>query len=164
MKKLAAFAGATLLSLGGGGVALAEPYPPEGASLALVPSTVVSSATFTATFTGCDDGETVTFSLVSDADTATCAGGLASVTLTAPAAVGEYPVTATGATSGATATAALTVVAAADDDDGDDGAGAGQLPATGSDNGATMQIAGGALIAGLALAGVAYKRRHPQTA
>jgi len=100
--------------------------------------------------------------------------------LTAPTAPGTYSAVATGATSGITDTATLTVVAGGGDDgddDGDDddgtggdgtggdgtggdGTGGGQLPATGSDSMPVAQIAGGLVAAGAGLPAVAGLRRR----
>jgi hypothetical protein len=138
--------------LGIGAAAVAQ-YPPE-VVLLVNPSTVSVGAHFTATFEGCTTGEVVNFSLVSDADSATCAAGVASVTLTAPDAAGTYTVTASA--SGGTATATLRVV---DPDDVD-----AEIPQAGSDSLPIVRIGGAVLVAGLALVSVAWYRRRSAAA
>jgi LPXTG-motif cell wall-anchored protein len=157
MRKIAVLVMAGIgLILGTGAVAGADPYPVDDESLVLSSSTVAPGGTFSVTLNGCTDGEEVVFTVSGDSDTATCVGGSATGTLTAPTAPGTYTVTATSPTASATAT--LTVVAADDDDDdGDDG---DELPATGSDSAPIAQLAGGALLAGIGLVGVAWYRRR----
>lgn len=161
MRKIAVLvmAGVALI-LGTGAAAGAQdpPYPPDDDALVLSPGTVAPGGTFSVTLTGCTDGEEVVFTVSGDSDTATCVGGSATGTLTAPTAPGTYTVTATSPTASASAT--LTVAADDDDDDGDDGDDGDELPATGSDSAPIAQLAGGALLAGIGLVGVAWYRRR----
>jgi len=125
-------------------------------SLVLSPSTASPGASVAASFIGCSVGEVVNFTY-NPTVSATCGtDGVANTTLTAPAAAGAYPVVAVGATSGATATATFTVVVAAPP------GGGGELPATGSDNAPTAQIATGLVAAGagLAIVGGLRRRKH----
>jgi LPXTG-motif cell wall-anchored protein len=171
MKKLGLGVIAGLAVLLAGSTASAQ-YPPGGATLVLTPSTVAPGGSFNATFFGCTLGETVSFAVVvagGDSDQGSCTGPAgarfvsattgpsATVTMTAPTAPGTYTVTATGLTSGATASATLTVVAAP-------AAPGGGLPTTGSDSEPIMQIGIGLLAVGTGLAFVANKRRHRTTA
>src|SRR5687768_7568054 len=125
MRKLGFAIVIALVALAAGSSAAAQ-YPPAGGTLVLTPSTVTPGGTFTATMFGCTLGETVEFTFTwTSSVQATCSGPAgarfvsaatgpsASVTQTAPTAPGTYTVTATGLTSGATASATLTVVAAA---------------------------------------------------
>lgn len=164
----------------GASAANAGVYPPGSDPLILSATTVVAGQPFTVTLTDCALGETVEFTVSGSSDSETCGGagggdtrflqapgtGTATGTLTAPSTPGEYTVSATGLTSGRSATATITVVAAGAGTGDDDGAGAGGLPATGSDTTATtLWVAGGALLAGLGLTGVAmYRRRRPVAA
>lgn len=158
------------VSAGTGSTTTTPEYPPsDDVSLTLSASTVVVSATFTATFTGCELGETVNFVLDGTTVQGACNGAAgsrrlptatgeaaATVTLTAPATPGTYDVVATGGTSGLTATTSVTVVAAS---------AGGTIPQTGSDSSIpTAQIAGGLVIVGAGLAGVAGFRRRKTAA
>ncbi len=112
MKVLASIliaAGALFTASGSAGASL-----PEGAVLDLSSSTVAAGTSYQANFLRCESGETVTF-VTENVDmepvTATC-GGVepgASATLTAPTLDGSYTITATGSTSGESASATLTV-------------------------------------------------------
>jgi lipopolysaccharide/colanic/teichoic acid biosynthesis glycosyltransferase len=117
-------------------------------------------------FTGCSLGETVAFTLAGATVSEICdsgggaarslsalEGATATAMLTAPTAAGTYTVTATGATSGATASARLTVVVATAAGDADG------LPSTGSDSDRTLWIATAAVVMGLGLVVVAWRRR-----
>lgn len=144
-------------------------YPPRSTAL-LAPSTVAPGASFQATFGGCSLGETVNFVFNGTTTPGRCNGpagesrlpnvaGLpsATVTLVAPTTPGTYTIVATGATSGATASATVTVLGATPG-----GGGAtpgGGLPATGSDSAPTVQIAAGLIAVGAGLTAVAVRRR-----
>lgn len=186
MKKLGLLFSAAVAAIAlGAAPASAGGYPPgEDANLLIAPSTVVGGATFAVSLVGCSIGETVNFSVEGSTASAPCNGpagatdAVANAELTAPTAPGTYSVVATGATSGITDTATLTVVAGGGDDgddvgDDDDGTGGdgtggggtggtggGQLPATGSDSMPVAQIAGGLVAAGAGLAAVAGLRRR----
>jgi LPXTG-motif cell wall-anchored protein len=157
--------------VGLGAPASAQPYPPVTPTVT-APSTVLPGATFVVVFNGCQLGETVnvTFTGVTVATSCTgaggtgrlmqAAGGSASVTLTAPTAPGTYTITATGLTSGFTASTTITVVAQTTTTAATGGGGGG-LPTTGSDSSSTVWIAGTAVIVGAGLLAVGLKRRRP---
>ena len=156
MKALASIliaAGALFTVSGSAGASL-----PEDAVLTLSSSTVAAGTSYQAFFLRCESGETVTF-VTEDVDlepvTATCGGAEpgASVTLTAPTLDGPYTITATGSTSGESASTTLTVTGGelVPEDD---------MPATGS-YGAPITLIGGVLVAfGAVLAFVGGGRRH----
>jgi LPXTG-motif cell wall-anchored protein len=139
-------------------------YPPRSETL-VVPSTVGPGQSFQATFVGCAGGEDVNFVLDGKTTSGRCMGpagatrrpnqaGLpsATVTLVAPTTPGTYTIVATGATSGLSASATITVQAAA--------APGGALPATGSDSAPTVQIAAGLFAVGAGLTAVGIRRRR----
>lgn len=167
MKKLGLLFGAIVAAMSiGAGASNVSAYPPGTEStLILSASTVAPGASFTATFTQCQLGETVNFVLDGTTVQAQCNGAagsrrlpsatgapVATATLTAPTTPGTYDIVATGLTSGAAATATITVAAAA---------GGGTIPETGSDSSIpAAQIAGGLVVVGAGLAGVAGVRRR----
>jgi LPXTG-motif cell wall-anchored protein len=137
-------------------------YPPRNQAL-LAPGTVAPGASFQATFVGCALGETVNFVFNGTTTPVACNGpagssrlpnlaGIpsAAVTLVAPTTPGAYTMVATGATSGATASATVTVLGAAP---------SGGLPATGSDSAPTARIGAGLIAVGAGLTVVAVRRR-----
>jgi LPXTG-motif cell wall-anchored protein len=138
-------------------------YPPRNLAL-LAPGTVAPGASFQVTFVGCSLGETANVVFNGTTTTAACNGpagqyrlptvaGLpsAAVTLVAPTTPGTYTIVATGATSGATASATITVLGATP---------SGGLPQTGSDSGRTVQIGAGLIAVGAGLTTVAIRRRR----
>lgn len=166
MKKLGLLFGALVAAISFAGASNVSAYPPgTEATLTFSASTVAPGASFTATFTGCQLGETVNVVLDGTTVSGACNGAAGSrrlpsatgqavaiVTLTAPTTPGTYEVVATGTTSGASASATITVAAAT---------GGGTIPATGSDSSIpATQIAGGLVIVGAGLAGVAGVRRR----
>jgi len=156
-----------VIGLGPGSGVWAASYPPGGAALTLAPTTVAPGGAVSGIFAGCELGEAVSFTLAGAILRETCeaSGGgaarslaapgdaTATAMLTAPRAAGTYTVSATGATSGATASATLTVVVPTAAGD------VGGLPSTGSDSDRTLWIATAALVMGLGLVVVAWRRR-----
>lgn len=152
-------------------IAGANPYGPDGPSVATSTPTVVSGDEFTITVNGCELGSTWTFTFGDQTTTDTCqtammgfriaqTAGIASATFTAPTAPGTYTGTATSGTT--TLTFSVTIQGAGAPVD----AGA-PLPNTGSDNTAsTLAIAAALVAVGLCLVAVAYmrSRRPPATA
>jgi hypothetical protein len=146
-------AGALFTVSGSAGASL-----PEDAVLDLSSSTVAAGTSYQAFFLRCESGETVTF-VTEDVDlepvTATC-GGVepgASATLTAPTLDGPYTITATGSTSGESASTTLTVT-------GGERAPEDDMPTTGSASAPIALVGGGLVAVGAALALVAGTRRH----
>jgi hypothetical protein len=151
------------LAIGVGSVGAGN--PPITGFLRVDPPTVGPGATFSATFFGCDENETVNFDVAGTTVSAPCnlVGCLtpcrpgdvgepaAGSTLTAPAAPGTYNVMAAGLTSGATASATLSVVA-------------GGMPATGSDGAPIAQVAAGLVAVGTGIVVVAGVRRRKAAA
>jgi hypothetical protein len=142
-------AGALFTASGSAGASL----PEIGAVLDLSSSTVAAGTSYQANFLRCESGETVTF-VTENVDmepvSATC-GGVepgASATLTAPTLNGSYTITATGSTSGESASATLTVT-------GGEG-----IPATGSSSAPIVLIGGGLVAFGAVLAFVGGGRRR----
>jgi LPXTG-motif cell wall-anchored protein len=171
VKKLLAAVGVVFAAVVGlGASATAQPYPPVTPTVT-APSTVVPGGTFVVVFNGCQLGETVNVTLAGVTVATTCtgaggtgrlmqaAGGSASATLTAPTAPGTYTITATGLTSGLTASTTITVVAQTPTTRATGGGGG--LPTTGSDSSSTLWIAGTAVIVGAGLLAVGLKRRRP---
>jgi LPXTG-motif cell wall-anchored protein len=135
-------------------------YPPRNLAL-IAPATVAPGASFQVTFVGCSLGETANVVFNAATTSAACNGpagqslaGIpsATVTLVAPTAPGTYTAVATGATSGASASATITVVGA--------NAPSGGLPTTGSDSGQTLRIGAGLVAVGAGLTIVAVRRRR----
>lgn len=149
-----------------GTVGVADAYPPNGANVVVEPATVAPGASvkFTA---NCTVGETVTFSLGNRTTTAVCVantngsvGGTATGTVNAPTTPGIYTGTAGGSISGVLGAVTVTVSASTPTNVAPTGA----LPATGSGGTSTMTIvAGGLLVVGLAMFGVATVRRRQAT-
>jgi LPXTG-motif cell wall-anchored protein len=141
-------------------------YPPTvTVTVTISPNPAAPGATVVITFTGCTAGESVTVTLNGVTVTVTCTGPAgtirmpmaaalpsATASMTAPTAPGTYPVTATGLTSGFSATGTLTVTAPS----------VGGLPSTGSDSSSTLQIAALLVLVGggLVAVGVQRRRRH----
>jgi hypothetical protein len=145
--------GALFTASGSAGASL-----PEAAVLDLSSSTVAAGTTYQANLLYCESGETVTF-VTEDVDldpvTATC-GGVepgASATLNAPTVGGSYTITATGSTSGESASATLTVTGGELSPDGG-------IPATGSSTIRIALIGGGLVAFGAVLAFVGGGRRR----
>jgi LPXTG-motif cell wall-anchored protein len=142
-------------------------YPPGNLAV-LAPGTVAPGASFQATFVGCPPGETVNFVFNGTTNPVACNGaagqyrlptvaGLpsATVTLVAPTTPGTYTIVASGATTGATASATITVVGAAPG-----ATPSGGLPETGSDSAPTAKIGAGLIAVGAGLTAVAVRRRR----
>ena len=142
-------------------------YPPA-AGLLLTPGKIQPGATFEATFEGCPGGETVDFVLNGTTTSAPCnvpAGPAgfrrpsvaelpsATATLRAPTTPGTYTFSATGATTGLSATATIAVATATPD---------GLLPTTGSDSAPIVQVGAGlfATAACLTVVGIRRRRAH----
>lgn len=178
MKKFAlALTAVAAVVLGSAGVA--DAYPPGGTGVTVANEGPVAPGGAVTVTVNCTSGETVTFMLVSSSDTAPCAAsgsasnnavaalpGTATGTVSAPTTPGTYVGTITGSISGALGTFTVTVDGATDDGgDGDTAASTGVLPVTGSDGTATMtMIAGGLLVVGLGMFGVATIRRRQYAA
>ena len=163
MKKLAlALMAASAAMFGFGMVAEAQTYDPS-----VSVGTVTPGGAYTATYTNCVAGETITFSQPESTPTTTTgvcsASRVATGTFTnAPTAPGTYTVTASGPTSPARtivfslAAAPTTVPATVP---------GGGLPATGSSGmGTTGGMAIGLLVVGLGLFAVAQVRRRQPSA
>ena len=123
MKKIAvALMTVSAVVLGFGAAANASPsgYPPEKVTVTVSSSNPAAGSTITATITGCVEGENADFVLGSSTASGVTSGGSASGTLTVPTAAGTYTGTASCA-SGASASFSITVSAPS-----------GGLPATGS--------------------------------
>lgn len=164
MKKLLTALAALLAVFGfagAGTVSAAEDcYPLCEAALTVSTPAPAPGAKFTATFTGADPGETVKFEFNGGSATATAnAEGVAIVELVAPSLGGTFPIKATGQTSGRSATASITVTVPPTTT-----VPGGDLPGTGTDSGQTILMAGGLVVVGAGLAGVAGLRRRPRTA
>ncbi len=171
MKRIGLILGAVVAAVSmAAGASSVSAYPPgTEATVTVSDSTLAPGASFTATFTGCQLGETVNFTLDGTTVQAACNGAAgarrlpsatgaatATATLTAPTAPGTYELVAVGLTSGADASTTIVVAAAA---------GGGQIPETGSDSSIpAAQIAGGLVVVGAGLAGVAGIRRRKATA
>lgn len=173
MKKLAlALTAAAAVVLGSAGVADASAYPPGGQNVTVLDNTVGLGEPVTVT-AACTLGETVTFTLVDQTATATCevapvagasvAAGQATGTVNAPTTAGTVTGSVTGSISGALGSFTVTVSAATTPTTPTTPTGG--LPATGSDGTQTMtMVAGGILLAGLGMFGVATVRRRQDTA
>ena len=179
MNKLLAAAAVMVLAVFGlGATAAAQPVTPTTyqpvTPTVTAPATVSPGASFVVVFSGCQLGETVNVTLAGVTVATTCtgaggtgrlmqpAGGTASATLTAPTAPGTYTITATGLTSGFTASTTITVVAQTTTTAARTGGGGG-LPTTGSDSEPIVQIGVGLVAVGAGLAFVAHRRRHRPT-
>ena len=136
-------------------------YPPRNQAL-IAPSTVAPGQAFQATLVGCSLGETVNFEFNGATTSVACSGpagqsfaGIPSATgsFVAPTTPGSYTMVATGATSGTSASATITVVSGAN-------APSGGLPTTGSDSGQTLRIGAGLIAVGAGLTIVAVRRRR----
>jgi LPXTG-motif cell wall-anchored protein len=175
---VATVAAAAALSLAPATVG-AVPYGPEDPTISIPSPTVVPGGSITVTFFGFDPSEeiTVDVSLLNDAARAgesfrapravvgsvtADAEGSASVIIEAPSAPGTYLVTATGAESGAVATATFTVegTSGGGGSSGGGSTGGGSLPATGSDSNQLVQTGAVVLALGAGLVGVAALRRR----
>ena len=176
IKKFAlAVTAAAAVVLGSAGVADAGVYPPNGKTVTVQDSTVPPGGPVSVT-TNCTVGETVTFVLEGSSDTETCTpstdggnnftaavAGTATGTVNAPTTPGTYIGTVTGSISGALGTFTVVVEGATATTAAPTST--GSLPATGSDGTSTMTlIAGGLLIVGLGMFGVATARRRQDTA
>jgi LPXTG-motif cell wall-anchored protein len=150
MKKFAlAILASVAMVLGMGAVANAD-YPPDAGSVTVNPVAPSAGAEFTVTAT-CETGEIVTFVFEGETKTATCGATTASVTFTAPTAVGTYSGTATGSDNGDLGSFSITIAAPATPGSG--------LPATGTDGTSTMAIiAIGLLLVGAGLFSVSRLR------
>ena len=136
MKKLLAFTCLLAAPLAVGGVAGAG----QGSGmLSLSPQTVAVSQAFTATYSGCAEGDNVQFSIDGiAAGGATCDGGMAVANMTAPSQPGTYEIEA------GSATADLGV----------------EMPMAGLESAATIALVGGAVLAaGVSLVSVGRFRR-----
>jgi LPXTG-motif cell wall-anchored protein len=134
-------------------------YPPRNQAL-IAPGTVGPGASFQATLLGCSLGEAVNFGFNGATTSVACNGpagqsfaGIPSATqsFVAPTTPGTYTMVATGATSGTSASATITVVGA--------NTPSGGLPTTGSDSGQTLRIGAGLVAVGAGLTVVAVRRR-----
>jgi LPXTG-motif cell wall-anchored protein len=134
-------------------------YPPRNQAL-IAPATVAPGESFEATLLGCSLGETVNFAFKGTTTAVACNGpagqsfaGIPSATrgFVAPTTPGSYTMVATGATSGTSASATITVVGATP---------SGGLPTTGSDSGQTLRIGAGLIAVGAGLTIVAVRRRR----
>jgi LPXTG-motif cell wall-anchored protein len=162
----AASLGLTTVGSATGAPVMSAVYPPTvTVTIIIAPNPAQPGATIVVTFTGCSAGETVQITLGNVSVTVTCSGPsgtlrmpmaaaapAASTSLTAPTAPGRYTITATGLSSGATASGTLTVAVPS----------AGRLPTTGSDSSSTVQVATLAVMvgSGLLLVGFQHRRRH----
>ncbi|MFK7917840.1 MAG: LPXTG cell wall anchor domain-containing protein [Ilumatobacter sp.] len=172
MKKLAlAFTAAAAVVLGSAGVA--DAYPPGGSSVVVEDDTISVGDPVTVTAT-CTLGESVTFTLQDQSATTTCeadatgggsaVAGSATGTVNAPTTAGTFTGTITGSISGALGTFTVTVDGVAPTTAAPTTP-VGGLPATGSDGTQTMtMVAGGILVAGLGMFGVATARRRQDAA
>ena len=135
MKKLVAFTCLLAAPLAVGGVAGAG----QGSMLSLSPETVAVSQAFTATYSGCAEGDNVQFSIDGiAAGGATCDGGMAVANMTAPSQPGTYEIEA------GSATAYLGV----------------EMPMAGLESASTIALVGGAVLAaGVGLVSVGRFRR-----
>jgi hypothetical protein len=152
----------------------APTYPPQFSVFIYLSVTIVAPGVFIQiTFSFCWIGETVTFTLGPSSASATCggtgggnargimapsAGGTATVSLPAPDEPGTYPVQGKAETSGAAASAPLTVTDPLLSD------AVANLTSSGPADSRTVWIGGSALLAGVGLAGVAAYRRRPASA
>lgn len=137
----------SVLVLAGGSATQA--YPPGSGIVTASPSSPASGASFTATATNCQPGETVNFAFQGQAKSATCsASKTAAASLTAPTTAGTFTGTASYATSGGTLSFTVNVAAT------------GGLPATGSSgSNSTMMIAAVLVASGIGMFLVAQRRR-----
>ena len=140
-------------------------YPPSKATLSLSPPTVAPGGVATATVCGFDPGETIVLRLAGQVVVTTTAGadGCATVSFTVPFDTGAVTVTATGQSSGQSATSILTIQASAPlattttTAGGSDGK--SPLPATGQSVNQTLRAAGGLIVAGVGVVVVSVRRR-----
>ena len=140
------------LLVGATGVA-AYPVEPTPA-ITPTSSTQTPGGDFNETVTGCQAGETVTFTFNGASQDVTCedvGDGTAIASLAAPAAPGTYNGNALLVTSNVTLPFTVTVEAATVTP---------TLPATGSDSNQVVPVAVGLVIAGAGLVGVATIRRR----
>lgn len=176
MKKFAlALTAAAAVILGSAGVV--DAYPPGGQQVVVSDTTIEPGETFTVTVE-CVPDETVTFIFGDIVLTQICrlvinagnnlsdvANGTASATFTAPTEPGSYTGTATGSISGLLGSFSVVVEAETAGTPGTPATPAGSLPATGSDGiGSTTMMAGGLLVVGLGMFGVASVRRRQTVA
>ena len=177
MKKLGLLVAAVAATVGLG-ASTASAYGGAPMDLTLSSSTVTPGATVVGLVTFCAPGEELTLTVDNNTFSGACVGaagafrplaaspGSGEITFTAPTTPGTYQVVVTGATSGETATATLTVVGevapttVAPGAPGAPGVPAGELPATGADSGDIARNALFAVAAGLVLIGGTHLRRR----
>jgi LPXTG-motif cell wall-anchored protein len=171
MKKFAVSLIATVVGVFGFGAVAGAQYGASPFTVVASPTTVGPSEVVTVTVQGCEPGENLIATLGEQSDDATCEGasglgsttnrqtqvstGNATMTVTAPPALGTYTGTVTGESNSATFT--ITVIAQS-------AAPTGSLPQTGSNGiGTTTTIALGLLAVGVGMLAVTQIRRRRAT-